>query len=190
MADINRDPEVARHLNRPIDERSIAAFYTLVTDHWDEHGFGFWAIEARHAELAGELIGFVGVAYPTFLPELATHPEIGWRLARRAWGVGLATEGAVATRDHARYTLNLGALISIIHPDNARSQRVATKLEMTLARHVHNPMLDRQVEVWQTNARERTTPGPLERSQPPAACPDPPTVARCSGRERSPRPAV
>ena len=52
-------------------------------------------------------------------------------------------------RDHAFDKLELPELISIIHPDNVRSQRLATKLGMTLAQHVHNPVLDRQVDVWQ-----------------------------------------
>jgi len=72
------------------------------------------------------------VAYPTFLPELAHRPELGWRLARRAWGRGLATEGATAARDWALGELGMPDLISIIHPENAASRRVAEKLGMKL----------------------------------------------------------
>jgi RimJ/RimL family protein N-acetyltransferase len=106
-------------------------------------------------------IGFAGVAYPTFLPELAGRPELGWRLARRAWGRGLATEAATAARDHAFATLGLPALISIIHPQNARSRRVATKLGMTLAEHVHVPALHRDADVWRLGA-PRAQPGLVE----------------------------
>ena len=150
MAAINRDPEVTRHLNRPVAVGAIDAFYTFVADHWTSHGFGYWALEAREPDLAGQFIGFVGVTYPTFLPHLATRPELGWRLAHHAWGRGLATEAAEAARNHAFDTLNLPELISIIHPHNTRSQRVATKVGMTIAEHVHNPILDRLVQVWRT----------------------------------------
>lgn len=51
---INLDPEVTRYLDRPIDPAAIAAFYVPVQDHWSEHGFGFWALEAREPELAGQ----------------------------------------------------------------------------------------------------------------------------------------
>ena len=148
MAAINRDPEVTRYLNRPTGEAAVIAFVERVVVHWDEHGFGFFAIESREPGREQRLIGFAGVAYPSFLPELASRPEIGWRLARSAWGRGLATEAATAARDHALGELRLGELIAIIHPANARSQRVATKLGMTLERRVHNPAQDNEVEVW------------------------------------------
>ena len=66
------------------------------------------------------------------MPELAHRPEFGWRLARGAWGRGLATEAAGAARDDAFERLGLPELISIIHPENERSRRVATKLGMTI----------------------------------------------------------
>jgi RimJ/RimL family protein N-acetyltransferase len=118
MAAINEDPGVTRYLHRTVDP-AAAAFYQRVTAHWDEHGFGLWAVESRERGLGGRLLGFVGVAYPTFVPELATRPEIGWRLTRAAWGRGLATEAAIAARDDALHRLALSELISIIHPDNA-----------------------------------------------------------------------
>jgi RimJ/RimL family protein N-acetyltransferase len=148
MAAINRDPAVTEFLNRPVDEAATRAFLVKTLEHWDEHGFGHWALEAREGALAGRLLGFTGVAYPTFLPELATRPELGWRLAREAWGHGLATEAALAARDDALTRLRLPELISIIHPDNARSQRVATKVGMTIERKVPSPVLDLEVDVW------------------------------------------
>ncbi len=149
MGAINRDLEVTRFLNRPVDELAVQAFLGVVTDHWNEHGFGFYAVESSEPGREGRFIGFVGVAYPTFLPELARRPELGWRLASDTWGRGLATEAAAAARDHAFHRLALSELISIIHPENRRSQRLATKLGMTVERQIDNPVLDRQVDVWQ-----------------------------------------
>jgi len=108
-------------------------------DHWAAHGHGLFAAESRED---GSLLGFVGVAYPTFLPELAHRPELGWRLARRAWGRGLATEGATAARDWALGELGMPDLISIIHPENAASRRVAEKLGLTLEARLE------LLEVW------------------------------------------
>jgi RimJ/RimL family protein N-acetyltransferase len=133
MAQINADPEVTRFLGPAVRRDSALDFYTGVVRHWDEHGFGFWAVESRDT---GRLLGFAGVWYPTFIPELADQPEIGWRLARAAWDRGIATEAAIAARDHAFAVLGLPELISIIHPRNHRSQRVATKLGMKVWREV------------------------------------------------------
>jgi RimJ/RimL family protein N-acetyltransferase len=161
MRAINRDPEVARHLNRPTSEAALAAFHPYLVAHWDEHGFGPWALEAREPiasrpdgrEIApGTFVGFAGVAYPTYLPALAEEPEIGWRLARAAWGHGLATEAALAARDHAFGVLGMPRLIAIVHPDNARSRSVARKLGMAIERQVHNPVLRRVVDVWALDA--------------------------------------
>jgi RimJ/RimL family protein N-acetyltransferase len=148
MAAINRDPEVTRHLNRPVTDAAVAAFHPLMVDHWSAYGFGPFALESREPEAAGAFLGFAGVAYPAYLPALAERPEIGWRLARSAWGRGLATEAALAARDHAFATLRLPELIAIVHPENARSQAVARKLGMAVECQVHNPVLGRTVDVW------------------------------------------
>jgi RimJ/RimL family protein N-acetyltransferase len=153
MAAINSDPAVTEFLNRRMDAAATAAFLGRTREHWAEHGFGHWAVEPLEGPLAGAMIGFVGVAYPTFLPELAARPELGWRLSRASWGSGYATEAALAARDDAFSRLGLDGLISIIHPDNTRSQRVAAKAGMTIERQVHNPVLDRDVDVWSLAAR-------------------------------------
>jgi RimJ/RimL family protein N-acetyltransferase len=152
MAAINRDPEVTRYLNRPVDEDAVAAFFALMTGHWVEHGFGPYALEERDGENAGRFIGFVGIAYPAYLPEVATRPELGWRLARAAWGRGLASEAARAVRDHAFADLGFEELIAVIHPDNARSQRLAAGLGMALEGHVYNWVLGRETGVWRLGA--------------------------------------
>jgi RimJ/RimL family protein N-acetyltransferase len=151
MTAINRDPEVTRYLNRPATEVALAAFHPMLVAHWERHGFGPFALESREGRAgteSGALLGFAGVAYPAYLPALAARPEIGWRLARSAWGRGLATEAALAARDHAFAVLGLPELIAIVHPENERSQAVARKLGMEVERQVENPVLRRPVDVW------------------------------------------
>jgi RimJ/RimL family protein N-acetyltransferase len=149
MAAVNSDPAVTEFLNRRMDAAATAAFLDRTEAHWAEHGFGHWAVEPTAGPSAGVMIGFVGVTYPTFLPELATRPELGWRLAAASWGSGFATEAAQAARDDAFTRLALPELISIIHPDNDRSRRVATKLGLAIEHQIFNPVIDREVDVWQ-----------------------------------------
>jgi RimJ/RimL family protein N-acetyltransferase len=151
MRAINEDEEVSRYLNRPVDDRALDGFLAAVVEHWTAHGFGAYAVESR--ERPSGLLGFVGVAYPSFLPELADRPELGWRLARPVWGRDVATEAARAARADAFTRLGLERLISIIHPENERSRRVAVKLGMTFERQVFNPVVGQAVDVWQTVAR-------------------------------------
>jgi RimJ/RimL family protein N-acetyltransferase len=148
MRAINRHPEVARHLNRPPSDGPVDDFHLFALAHWEQHGFGPFALESREPGLEGAFLGFTGVAHPVYLPALATRVELGWRLGRTAWGRGLATEAALAVREHALTTLALRDLISVVHPENVRSQRVTTKLGMEIERQVHNPLIGLDVDVW------------------------------------------
>ncbi|PYJ48859.1 MAG: GNAT family N-acetyltransferase [Verrucomicrobia bacterium] len=58
--------------------------------------------------------------------------EIGYRLNRDYWSRGLATEAARAVRDHGFRDLKLPRVISLIHPDNLPSRRVAEKNGMKI----------------------------------------------------------
>lgn len=159
MARINRDPEVARYLNRPLDEHGVSTFFDAMVSHWEHYGYGPWAIESLEPETRGSFLGFAGLAsVPSFMAGAGPGPELGWRLDRTAWGRGLATEAAVAARDHAFVRLGLAELISIIHPENHRSQRVAIKLGMRRALSIENLVLGRDVDVWRLAAEERPAP--------------------------------
>jgi RimJ/RimL family protein N-acetyltransferase len=161
---INSDPEVTEFLHGPFDAATTARFIERARAHWEQHGFGRFALESRESQGRGELVGFTGVAYPTFLPAVAHRPELGWRLDRRVWGRGLATEAAVACRSLARDHLRLDELISIIHPDNHRSQRVAEKLGMAVEGQVEDPVVRRPVDVWAIDLRAGASLSPGRRS--------------------------
>jgi RimJ/RimL family protein N-acetyltransferase len=88
--------------------------------------FGAFALVER---ATGGLVG-TGLLKP--LPDAegknTEDIEIGWHLARRHWGRGLATEAgrALATRGFER--LSVDALNIVIHPGNERSVTVAKRL--------------------------------------------------------------
>jgi len=145
---VHRDPEVSRYLAASIDGAAARAFLARAEDHWLRYGFGLYALEGRCAPWPGVLLGFTGIAHPAFAPEVAHRVEIGWRLRRDAWGVGLATEAALAVRDHAFSVVGLDGLVSIIHPENARSRRVAAKLGMAVEGEVCSPTFGWTAEVW------------------------------------------
>ena len=97
--------------------RNIAMFL----GHWSLRGYWLWALEPKPG---GAIIGFSGLWHPEGWPGI----ELGWRLARHAWGHGYTTEASRAARDWAFGTLGLGRLVSVIHQDNARSIQVAARL--------------------------------------------------------------
>ena len=80
----------------------------------------------------GELIGYCGFFHQDV--DGRNEIEIGYRLHPNYWNRGLATEAAQAVRDHAFSDLNLSHVISLIHPDNVASRRVAEKIGMLFER--------------------------------------------------------
>ena len=62
--------------------------------------------------------------------------EIGYRLVRREWGHGYATEAAAAMRDYGFRELKRKRLVALIDPDNVRSIAVAKKIGMSYEKEV------------------------------------------------------
>jgi RimJ/RimL family protein N-acetyltransferase len=122
-AAVSADPEVMRYLGGVIGREEAWRRMTLHAGHWLIRGYGNWAVEQRDS---GALIGRVGLWRPEGWPGL----EVGWRLVRSAWGSGYATEAARAAMEWAWANLEAEQLISLIHPENAGSMRVAGRLGM------------------------------------------------------------
>jgi len=101
-------------------------------DYHAKWGFGLWAVVEKRS---GTVIGFCGLSRFADVGGQA-ETEIGYRLARRFWGHGYATEAASAVRDYGFGTLNLSRMISIIDPRNAASLNVARKVGMTQEKEV------------------------------------------------------
>ncbi len=145
---MSADPEVMRHigLGRPYDRGTAERAFALHLAHWDERDAGLRTALDRET---GAYLGFVGI---TTVPERsvgAGETEIGWRLRRSAQGRGLATEGALAVRDHARIVLGITRLVALIQPANAASRRVAAKVGLRPERTGRGPYGAR-VELWAT----------------------------------------
>lgn len=147
FAAVNAQPEVMRYIHdgSTLDRAATAERLAAYQQHWDEHGFGLYAVEIKET---GELAGFTGLAVPAFLPEIMPAVEIGWRLGRTHWGRGLATEAARRVVTHARAELGLRRLVSIHVVGNDASARVMVKLGMTLERQTVQPGTGRPVRVY------------------------------------------
>jgi RimJ/RimL family protein N-acetyltransferase len=139
------DPYVWRALRPGTPFRPAGVGYERLGHHlrhWEEHGFGLWAVVER---ASGDVAGWAGPSHPAFVPELATEVEIGWTLRRPFWGRGLATQAAREAVAAAFEHLDRDVLISLIHPDNERSKAVARRLGMRDARGIRAPGIDLRV---------------------------------------------
>lgn len=145
LAAVFAHPEVWRFpYGRSLTREETENFLDAQIKEWEERGFGLWATRMRGN---GELIGFVGLSVPTFLPEVLPAVEVGWRLVPTAWGFGYATEGAAAALDQAFSTLGLARVCSLPQSDNQPSVRVAERLGMRRVRQVTIPANERRGDV-------------------------------------------
>jgi RimJ/RimL family protein N-acetyltransferase len=126
-AAMNADPEVREHLGdlltREQSDASVARFQV----EFDQRGYGWWAVEVQ---ATGEFIGFAGLdQVDDGMP--FTGVEIGWRLARSAWGQGYATEAALTVLAYGFDTLELPGILAVTTAANLRSQAVMRRIGMT-----------------------------------------------------------
>ena len=126
-AAMNADPEVRRYLGPLLTFEQASASVLSFQDDLDRYGFGFWALEVR---ASGEFIGFTGLQ--TVDEEMPfTGVELGWRLARPAWGHGYATEAALAAAGYGFAVMGLPEIVAVTTAGNLRSQAVMRRIGMT-----------------------------------------------------------
>jgi ribosomal-protein-alanine N-acetyltransferase len=123
FAAMNADPVVMEHFPATLTREQSDAFVDRVEAHFDEHGYGLWALEAD-----GAFVGFTGLLWQTYDAPFTPALEVAWRLARSAWGHGWATEAATAAL--AVGLQEVDSVMSTTALTNVRSQRVMERLGM------------------------------------------------------------
>lgn len=133
-AALNADPVVMELMPALLSAEESAAFADRNEAGLAERGWGLWAVEVPgHAGF----IGFVGLNAPRFEAHFTPCVEVGWRLARSAWGHGYATEAARSALGFAFGELGLDEVVSFTSVGNERSRAVMMRLGMT-----HDPADD------------------------------------------------
>jgi RimJ/RimL family protein N-acetyltransferase len=128
FAALNADPEVMEFLPAPLTRAESDDMVDRIEARFDESGLSLFAVEVV---ASGEFIGFVGLWPATFEASFTPAVEVGWRLARSAWGHGYATEAARASLDDGFERVGLTDIVSFTAVINERSQRVMQRLGMT-----------------------------------------------------------
>lgn len=101
------------------------AFVGQIEQHFDDHGWGFWAVEVPGR---APFIGFAGISHLNLLGTPVV--EIGWRIDPRYWNQGYATEAARAVLRYGFEGLDLDEIVAVTTHDNRASRRVMEKLGM------------------------------------------------------------
>jgi RimJ/RimL family protein N-acetyltransferase len=134
FAALNADPMVMEYfpgrLTRTESDDLIARFEAGFAT----RGYGLWALEVR---ATGEFVGFTGLSVPSFTAHFTPAVEVGWRLARSAWGKGYATEAGLAAVAVGFADAGLDEIVSFTSTTNSRSRAVMERIGMT-----HDPADD------------------------------------------------
>ena len=130
--EMDSDPEVHRYLGtQPITNRDqIVQTIHYVRQQYIDNGVGRWAIVDKSTNL---FIGWTGFKLVKDLVNNRTnYYDLGYRLIRRYWGKGIATETAKASLTYGFDKLNLNEIIATVNCENAASNKVIEKLGFTL----------------------------------------------------------
>lgn len=124
---LNADPRVMAFFPAPLARAESDAVADRCEALIRERGWGFWAAELK---TSGEFIGFVGLHVPSAELPFSPCVEVGWRLAFRHWGQGLATEAAKEALCVGFESLGLHEIVSFAVVGNRRSRAVMERLGM------------------------------------------------------------
>ena len=138
MAAINADPAVMEFFPKTKTRKQTAAFIEQVKSEFSTKGFCYFAIDKLDN---GEFIGFIGLSEQRFEADFTPCIEIGWRLARKEWGRGYATEGAARCLEYAFDELNLRKVVAMTPEINLRSEKVMKKIGMEQVKRFRHPLL-------------------------------------------------
>jgi RimJ/RimL family protein N-acetyltransferase len=136
FAAMNADPAVMEFFPGLMTREQSDAFVDVIEARFATQGFGLWALERRDS---GEFIGFTGLnPMPVGVPGEGGF-EVGWRLARRAWKQGYATEAARAALRVAFEDLQLAEVWSMTAPQNLPSRAVMDRIGLAHVADADHP---------------------------------------------------
>lgn len=135
---LNLDPEVLRYTgDDPFESVEEAREFLEKYESYKKYGFGRWAVILKET---GEYLGWCGLKYTPELDEF----DIGYRLMKKFWGKGYATEAAEACLNLGFNQFGMKTIVGRAMPENGASVRVLEKIGLT---YLENRMTDGTEEV-------------------------------------------
>jgi RimJ/RimL family protein N-acetyltransferase len=153
LYEIIGDAETMRFYPRPFSLEEARGWIEWSRRSYAENGFGLWAMVLKDT---GEFIGDCGLTIQQVEGE--RFVEAGWHVHRRYQRNGYASEGGLASRDHAFEVVGVDRLISLVRVENEPSAGVARKLGMIIWRHTERVGLDHYVFSLERPEWERLRP--------------------------------
>ena len=122
LYELNNDNEVLQYTgDEPFDSVADALHFVSNYTAYEKPGMGRWAVIRKEDDA---FLGWCGLKY---------HPlervvDLGYRLKKKYWRYGYATEAAKACAQYAFQDLKLASLVAHAHVDNSASHKVLQKI--------------------------------------------------------------
>jgi ribosomal-protein-alanine N-acetyltransferase len=132
MLELDADPEVHKYLgNNPITTIEQArAVIKFIHQQYRENGIGRWAVIEKET---ADFIGWTGLKLITEKTNgHVNYYDMGYRLIRKYWGKGYATETAKASLKYGFDTLQLNEIYAIANIKNEASNHILEKIGLQL----------------------------------------------------------
>jgi RimJ/RimL family protein N-acetyltransferase len=124
LYDLDSDPDVMRYISdgKPMSAEAVRSVLEKIIGRYEEGKvYGVWAAEVK---TSGEFIGWFALKPLPGTSEI----EIGYRLLKKYWGKGYATEGAKELLRYGTEILGLRKIVAIANPKNQASKNVLEKV--------------------------------------------------------------
>ncbi len=128
MFELDSDPEVHKYLGNKIvtDKNKIVEVINFVRQQYIDYGIGRWAIIDKRTN---NFIGWTGLKFVTELTNgHQNYYDLGYRLIRKYWRQGIATETAIVSLDHAFNKLNVDEVYAAASIENEGSNKILKKV--------------------------------------------------------------
>lgn len=134
---INSDSEVMRFFQKPLSREETQAMMNRMQRMFEEKGYCYFAVDLLDSK---ELIGTIGLGWKTFESDFTPCVDIGWRIGKKWWNQGLATEGASACLSFAQQN-QINEILSMASVGNIASIQVMKKIGMSFWKEFDHPEL-------------------------------------------------
>jgi len=128
--ELDSDPDVHTYLGAtPITSLAEAeAIINYIRKQYEDNGIGRWAVIEK---ATNAFVGWSGLKYETVVREDMDYYDLGYRLKKKFWGKGMATETALASLEYGFRVLELKEIYAAAHLENLASNKILQKVGLT-----------------------------------------------------------
>ncbi len=138
LTEINNDDDVMEFFPFKPSKQDTLDFILRMQEMFAAKGFCYFAVDLLENN---EFIGFIGLCEQTYLNELGSFVDIGWRLKKSIWNKGYATEGAKACLNFGFHQIDLEKIYSVAPEVNIKSELIMKKIGMQRIKTFEHPKL-------------------------------------------------